>query len=209
MSGQIYTYEAHFQWKWDKQFDAWATQDEATVKASLTQGFKTAFLAEFAAKMATAGHWFKFDDCTTTFSKYGSDWTLGPLPVLHVHAEGETVIYFESDVQDATAHNSPQLWQIIYEGIQQVFAWLGDHPEIAVGLLVLGVLVVLAVWLINTVTNAIQTLGSNAGSLAIVLGVLFVTGLGIYALFFTKGGRRAASRGVQTARRAYHRVRRR
>ena len=182
MSIQTYSYEAHFNWKWHKTFDAWATQDEATVKASLTQGFKTAFLAEFAAKMAPTGHWYKMNDVQTNFTAYSSSWVFGlPTPNLNVDATGETVIFFESDVKDAMAHASPQLWQIIYDGIQQVSAWLGDHPEVVVGLLILGTLTVLAVWLINTTSGAIQGLGSNIGTLVLSLAVLGVVSLSIYA----------------------------
>jgi hypothetical protein len=208
MSTQIYTYEAHFKWKWDKHFDAWATQDEATVKANLTADFKTAFMARFAAEMAVAGHWFKFDDCQTQFTAYWSDWSVPlPLPMLHVHAEGETTIFFETDVKDALAHGSPQLWQLVKDCIGSIIYYLTQHPEIAVLLLAVGVLTILAVWLINTVTRAIQGLGGDTGSLVITLGILAVVGIAVYALFFTRTGEKASSKGYQISRRAYHRVR--
>jgi hypothetical protein len=208
MSVQTYVYEAHFKWKWYRSFDAWAVQDEATVKANLTSDYETALRAMLAEKMSQTGHWYKFNNVTTTFTSYTSSWTLPlPLPMLNVDVTGESIVFFESDVKDASAHGSPQLWQIIYEGIQQLFAWLGDHPQIVVALLAVGVLTILAIWLINTTTGAILSLGSNAGALILSLGILAVAGLGIYALFFTKTGARVGRKGYQLGRRAYHRVR--
>jgi hypothetical protein len=210
MSVQTYKYEAHFNWKWDKQFDAWAIQDEATVKANLTADFKTAFLSSFAAKMAQLGHWYKMNDVVTNFTAYSSSWGLPlPLPMLNVHAEGETIITFESDVQDASAHASPQLWQAIQDLIKSVLSYLAAHPEVVVFLLAVGILAILAIWLINTGTGAINRLGGDIGSLIITVGILAVAGLGIYALFMTTTGRRAASKGYQVARRGYHAARRR
>jgi hypothetical protein len=209
MSVQTYTYEAHFKWKFQKSFNAWAIQDETTVKANLTNDFKTAFLSSFAAKMAGTGHWYKMDDVKTTFSSYSSTWVAGLPPFLSVNIEGETVIYFESDVQDASAHASPQLWQAVQDVITNVLKYLAAHPEVVVVLLAAGILTILAVWLINTATGAINRLGGDIGSLVITLGILSVVALGIYALFFTKTGQKAASKGYETARRGYRAVRRR
>lgn len=211
MSVQTYNYEAHLNWKWhDSVSNPLAIPTEETVKAQLTTDLQTAFLAEFAAKLAAAGHWYKMDNVVTTFTKYTGTWGFpAPLPPFFIDVEGTTVIYFETDVKDATAHASPQLWQIIQDSIGQIAAWLGAHPEVVVAIFLAGFFTVLYLSLVNTTTGAIQTLGSNIGSLAITLGILAVAGIAIYALFFTATGRKAASKGYETARRGYRAVRER
>lgn len=229
MSGQIYTYEAHFTWKWHKTCDIYAIPDRPTVENGLQSDFKTAFLSSFAAQLSQTGHWYKMDDVKTTISSYSTGYTLPSpiLPYFNIDVQGETVIYFETDIADATAHNSPGLWDTVQQLIQSVIKYLAANPAIVVIILVGGVLTILYMSLINTTTKAVQDVGktlqdvgSNIGAAVIVLGVLTVSALGIYALFFTKGGERVTSKGLefgekatrkgyQTARRGYHAVRER
>lgn len=209
MSVQTYPYEAHFTWKWHRSVDIWAIENNDVIKAKLIADMKTAFLSQFAEKLAAEGHWFRLDDVLTNITKLTAGYVVGiPIPAYAYDVEGETVIYFQSDIKDATAHGSSQLWQMVKESILQIIAWLGDHPQIVVALVAVGILTILTVWLINTGTGAIQTLGSNVGSTVITLGILVVLGLGIYALFFTKSGSRAGTKAYQLGRRAYRKARR-
>jgi hypothetical protein len=195
MSIQTYGYEAHFKWKWHKTCDPWAIPSKETVEAQLTSDFKTAFLAEFAETLTKEGHWYSLTDVTTTFTKYEGSWGIPlPVPPFYIDVEGETVISFQSDIKDASAHNSPQLWEEIKEAIWDIAHYIGLHPEIGVLLLTAGVLTILAIWLINTITGAILSLGSNIGASVLTLGILGIMALGIYALFLTKKGKKTRSK---------------
>lgn len=174
MAVQIYTYEAHFDWKWHKNVNAWEIPDRPTVEAQLKADFQTAFLAEFAAKIAAAGHWYKMDRVETTITKYSGTWGFPlPLPIsFNIDVEGTTTIFFETDIKDATAHASPQLWQVIKDCIYSVIHWLALHPSVVVVLLATGFLTILYIMLVNTTTGAISKLGEEPGSIIIVLGIL-------------------------------------
>jgi hypothetical protein len=195
MSVQTYPYEAHFKWKWHKTCDPWAIPSKETVEAQLTSDFKTAFLAEFAETLTKEGHWYSLTDVTTTFTKYEGSWGIPlPVPPFYIDVEGETVISFQTDIKDASAHSSPQLWEAVKEAIFGIIEYIGVHPEIGVILLAAGVLTILTIWLINTGTGAILSLGSSAGPFVLTLGILGIAALGIYALFFTKKGQKARSK---------------
>jgi hypothetical protein len=210
VSVQTYPYEAHFKWKWHKDVDVWAIENKETVSAKLQADFKTAFLAQFAETLSAEGHWYRLDDVVTNITDYRGGYTFGfPVPGYAYDVEGETVIFFQSDIKDASAHNSPQLWQVVQDAIWSVIHYLALHPGIVVAIVALGILTILSIWLINTGTGAILSLGSNVGSALITLGILVVVGLGIYALFFSKGGRKAGRKTYQVGRRAYRAVRRR
>jgi hypothetical protein len=214
---QVYSYEAHFKWKWHKQNDAWDIPDEPTVRSQLGYDFKNVFLQAFAEKLAETGHWFKLNDVLTNITKYSGSWGLGiPIPVFNIDVEGETVIYFNSDVKDMKAQNSPGLEEVARQLIQHILDWLNAHPAVPTLLLVAGVLTIFYIVIVKTtssgaqeVAKALTDVGSNIGAAAIVLGGLAVAGLTIYALFFTKTGRKGTAKAYETGRRAYHGVRRR
>jgi hypothetical protein len=210
VSVQTYGYEAHFKWKWHKSFDPWAIQDKETVIANLIADMKTAFMAQFAETLTKEGHWYRLDDVSTNITKYDASWGLPlPLPPLNVDVEGESTVFFQSDIKDASAHNSPQLWQEVQNAIWSIIHYITTHPYIGVILLAAGYLTILTIWLINTLTGAINDLAKNPFSFALTLGILAVVGLGIYALFFTKSGRKAGTKTYQLGRRAYRKVKRR
>lgn len=210
MSVETYPYEAHFKWKWHKVVDVWAIEPKETVIAKLQEDFKTAYRSSVIDMLTREGHWFRFDDVVTSITDYRGGYTFGfPIPGYAYDVEGETVIFFQSDIKDATAHNSPQLWEGVKDVIWSILYYLAKHPAIIVTILALGTLTILAIWLMNTGTGSIQRLGENLGSLLITLGILAVVGLGIYALFFTGSGKKAGTKGYQLARRGYHAVRRR
>lgn len=210
MSVQTYPYEAHFKWKWHKPFDAWAVQDKDTVIANLKTDMKTAFMAQFAETLTREGHWYRLDDVSTNITKYEASWGLPlPFPQLNVDVEGETTVFFQSDIKDASAHNSPQLWEEVKNAIWSIVHYLTTHPGIIVILVTAGILTILAIWLINTGTGAILTIGSNLGALILTLSLLGVGAFALYALFFTRTGRKAGAKGYHVARRTYRAVRRR
>ena len=216
MSFPIYTYEAHFKWKWGTSQELWAIPTKPHVEDGITADMETVFKSSFAESMAQAGHWFKFDKVTTNFTKYDAGVGIGLPPVENINVEGETIIYFESDVKDALAHNSPQLWQVVQQVITNFMQYLAAHPELVAVVIGIGILTILAIQLLNTtagsaqaVSNALQGIGSNVGAAIIVIGGLVVVGLTVYALFFTKQGKKASSKAYQTARRGYSGVRRR
>lgn len=192
MAVQIYTYEAHFNWKWHKNVDAWAIPTRETVEAQLKTDFETAFLAEFAAKLAAAGHWYKMDKVETNITKYSGTWGFPlPLPIsFNIDVEGTTTIFFETDVKDATAHASPQLWKVIKDCIYSVIHWLELHPSVLVVLLAAGFLTILAVWLINTYTGAVTKIGEDLVASIITLGFIGIGGLFIYLYFTGKKSRK-------------------
>jgi len=216
MSGQTYTYEVHVQWKWTHDYGLWEIPSDADYQSHLIADMAKAFPASLAAQMAPTGHWYKFDDINTTIKSSTGGYVFGLPPIWRVNTTGETIIHFESDVQDASIHNSPGLWEVVQTAIQQIIQYLGQHPEIVVGMIIVAGLTIVYIQMVNTTTKAaqdigktLQDVGSNIGAAVIVLGVLAVAGLGIYALFFTGTGRKAASKGYQTATRGYSAVRRR
>lgn len=168
-----------------------------------------------ADKVTAAGHWFKLVSIATTFTSGKSSVVYGfPLPTWAVDFTGTTVVTFQTDVADPLAHNSPQLQQIIIDSFEQLIAYLGDHPQIVVAIVAAGILTWLAISLIKTGTQAIQAVGQTIssvggapGSAAIALGILAVAGLAVYALFFTRQGKKATSKGYQLGRRAYRKIR--
>src|SRR5271157_177504 len=208
MSVPTYKYEAHAQWKWHRDgINAWDVPNVQEYETKLTSDFQTLIEAEFAEKMAAAGHWYKITGVTTNFTSGKSSVVYNfPLPTWAVDFTGETILYFESDIQNASAHNSPQLWQIIQDSFAQLIAWAGDHPQVIWTIIGFGVVVWLAIQLINAGTGAVLSIGGNAGALALSIGILAVVGLGIFALFFTGRGKQATSKGYQLGRRAYRKI---
>jgi hypothetical protein len=207
MSVQTYGYEAHFTWKWHRAVDIWAIEDMQTVTNKLSEDMRTAFLAQFAEKLAAEGHWFRVDNVTTKFTRYQGGYTFGiPIPGYAYDVEGETTIFFQSDIKDATAHNSPQLWGELQNWIWSVMHWLAEHPGVTVAILAFGILTILTIWLINTITGAINDLGKSPGGFILTLGILGVAGITIYALFFRKNGGKARRKAYQVGRRTYRAV---
>jgi hypothetical protein len=202
MSLTPYKYEAHFKWKWHGVANAWDIPNKDDYETKLAADFRSALSAELAEKMALANHAFKLDGVQTNFTSGSSSFEYGfPLGHWNVDFAGETIIAFESDVQDPLAHKSPQLMQILTDGFEQLLAWLGDHPQIVATVLILGALTILAIWLINTATGAITTLGSTPGAFIITVGVLGLIGLVVVAVAFTGFGRKAATKAYRGARR--------
>jgi Tfp pilus assembly protein PilV len=218
LSVQTYNYNLRFSYTGQVKL---AGYGESKVVAS---DFQTLMnqqaVSQLQQKLGTmAGHWLKVNSIQSNVSAgephYNVPWDFWNAAWL-CEVQGTTVINFDTDIADPTAHASPQLLQGLQDFISKLLQYLMQHPEIVVAV---GVIIIVVVSLhqvssdlTNTATgvsNALAQIGSNIGATIITVGILAIAGLTIYAVFFTQTGRKAGSKGYQTARRGYHAVRER
>jgi len=207
----MFTYDFKFDWTLHGKVggDSPIVSDDA-YKGDVINGLNKVAAQKFAEKMAPTGHLYRVNSTNTTCKitnkqlRYVADY-----PLYEYTFTGTTTLNFDTDVKDPKAHNSPQLEEVLIAILGAILTMIVTYPLVV--LLIVGFIafVIGASVLINTGTNAINTLGSTPGSFAIVAGILVVTGLGIVALFFTSGGRKVTHKAAGLGRRAYRSVARR
>lgn len=229
---QTYNYNAKWGFKATVKIDSGIGGTDAArgqnVALSMQAIMQQQALAEFVSAFAQAGHWLKVNSvtctCTATDAHFVIPWDFVVAGTWwQSEITGTMLVNFDSDVADPTAHNSPQMQQVVWDAITSILATIAAHPDIVVA--VVGSIIVAVItwtvfnlllsWTVNigtgaakTVTSSLNTVGNNLGATVIVMGVLVLGGLGIVALFFTDRGKKVQRKTAQTARGAYQRVRR-
>jgi hypothetical protein len=153
------------------------------------------------------GHWYRINNVSSKITNFKL--LINYYGLRKYSVSGQTSVFFESDISDPLAHHSPQLAETIIAAIWAIGTFIAANGTLFLLIVLVVAFTIGAATLINVGTGAIIALGGNAGSLILSLGILAVVGLGIYALFFTKGGRKAGTKAYSLGRRGYRAVRRR
>lgn len=195
-----------------------AGMNDRQTQANVLQGLQATMAKVAAAKFADGfaaipNHWFKVNSTIVTMTSFkesapGPGWWLGIDNYWTYDVTGTVVTNVDTDIADPKQELSPQNWWVIFLGVVAAIALACvGLPMLSVLVLTIVALSATAESLINTTTGALTTVGSNAGSVIVVLGILSVVGLAIYALFFTKTGEKATRKGYQAAKQTYRKAR--
>lgn len=204
-----YNYNCSFNFSMSIQAPVNARQTRASLEAALQSTMPSVAAQKFADGFAgVEGHWFRVNSTTVTLTSFSETPPIPRIPIYTYLIVGTCITNVDTDIADAKKELSPQNWWLIFLGVVATICLaLVGLPTLATLLLVVVVCAATYESLTNTTTGAITTIGHDLGSMILVMGILAVSALGIYALFFTKTGQKAASKGYEMGRRGYRAVR--
>jgi hypothetical protein len=201
------SYEARFDWTMECNKSG---QDaaQADLEAELFPKLVTIANEKFSEALnKETGHWYRIGRVVSKITNFKL--LINYYGLRKYSVAGQTSVFFDSDISDPLAQHSPQLAESIMIAIYAIAAFISANATLFLLIVLVVAFTIGVATLINVGTGAIIQLGEHLGSLIITLAILGFGALAIYALFFTKRGRKATSKGYQLARRGYRAVRRR